>query len=270
MGQTLLRKNRIARTSGEHRHDFPQLLLGCRGVTECEFDSNGQGVGPDKMVLVPGDASHGYEGKGEDSELLVIDIQFDDPAVQLFESTADRALNDHLFNSPRFLDMSPSIRSLVAHAAWQLGHPTTTGDSGQVLAQQWALMLIAQIYQTLEQSPEHASRRQLLSPALLNRLIDQRIAEPLDNRQLAHLLNMSVSRLHRLFVMEFEATPQQYIMSRRMEWARHWLKLSQKPVGVIALDLGFADTASFSRAFQRCCGVSPSRFRQQQPGLSAV
>lgn len=261
MGQTLLRRNLIARTSGEHLHTYPQLLLGCKGVTECEFDRSGLGIGPDDMAIVPSHEQHGYVGRSEDSELLVIDIKFDDPALQLLESRADKPLNNHVFAGPRFLNMPPSLRSLVSHAAWQLNKAQTTGPSYQMLAQQWALMLIAQVYQSLEALPGELNHREQVNPALLNRLIDQQLAAPLDNKYLAYRLNMSLSRLHHVFQTEFEMTPQQYVMQRRMQWARHWLSQGRKPIGVIALDLGFADTASFSRAFHRCCGCAPSQFQ---------
>lgn len=156
--------------------------------------------------------------------------------------------------------MPPSLRSLVSHAAWQLNKTETTGPARQMLAQQWALMLITQVYQSLEALPGELNRREQVNPALLNRLIDQQLATPLDNKHLAHRLNMSLSRLHNVFQTEFEMTPQKYVMQRRMQWARHWLSQGCKPIGVIALDLGFADTASFSHAFHRYCGCSPSQY----------
>lgn len=260
MEQTLLRRNLIARTSGEHLHTYPQLLLGCKGVTECEFDRSGLGIGPDNMAIVPSHEQHGYAGRNEDSELLVIDIKFDDPALQLLESRADKPLNKHIFVGPRFLNMPPSLRSLVSHAAWQLNKTEMTRPVRQMLAQQWALMLITQVYQSLEALPGELNRREQVNPALLNRLIDQQLATPLDNKYLAHRLNMSLSRLHNVFQTEFEMTPQKYVMQRRMQWARHWLSQGCKPIGVIALDLGFADTASFSHAFHRYCGCSPSQY----------
>lgn len=263
MEQTLLRRNLIARTSGEHLHTYPQLLLGCKGVTECEFDRSGLGIGPDDMAIVPSCEQHGYAGRNEDSELLVIDIKFDDPALQLLDSRADKPLNKHVFAGPRFLSMPPSLRSLVSHAAWQLNKTQPTAPSHQMLAQQWALMLITQVYQSLDALPGELNHKEQVNPSLLNRLIDQQLASPLDNKHLAHRLNMSVSRLHKVFQAEFEVTPQRYVMQRRMQWARHWLSQTTKPIGVIAMDLGFADTASFSHAFHRYCGCPPSQYQTE-------
>ena len=50
----------------------------------------------------------------------------------------------------------------------------------------------------------------------------------------------------------------------RKDRARVWLKYSELPIETIALRLGFSDHASFSRAFKRWNGRSPTAFRLDQ------
>jgi AraC-like DNA-binding protein len=47
----------------------------------------------------------------------------------------------------------------------------------------------------------------------------------------------------------------------RLRRAAHWLENTEKPIGEIALDLGYTDASNFTRAFRRQTGVSPKTFR---------
>lgn len=49
----------------------------------------------------------------------------------------------------------------------------------------------------------------------------------------------------------------------RFERAREMLAQARTTVSQVAEELGFSDTANFSRAFRRHCGVTPSDFQQQ-------
>ncbi len=94
----------------------------------------------------------------------------------------------------------------------------------------------------------HAVRRYLWSPNLGPSMLCQR-------------LSISRSKLYRL--MEAEGGVSRYIQRQRLLWA--YASLSDpsidQPVTAIADELCFADTSSFSRAFRREFGASPSDVR---------
>lgn len=50
----------------------------------------------------------------------------------------------------------------------------------------------------------------------------------------------------------------------RLEGARRALAASDAPLKAIAFDLGFAEQASFTRAFRRWTGQAPSEYRKRQ------
>ncbi len=93
--------------------------------------------------------------------------------------------------------------------------------------------------------------------------ISQHFATPISVEALAGACNMSVSALERRFRKHLGKTPRQYIVEVRLDNARQLLLDTEKPIGTIALETGFADHSHFTRAFTRHFGRSPRRVRRQ-------
>ncbi|MEO1152233.1 MAG: helix-turn-helix domain-containing protein, partial [Pseudomonadota bacterium] len=63
-----------------------------------------------------------------------------------------------------------------------------------------------------------------------------------------------------------------FIVEMRMERARDLLMRSRLPIEEVAARVGYSDRATFSKAFQRRVGLSPSMYRrrlQASQGLKA-
>ncbi len=93
--------------------------------------------------------------------------------------------------------------------------------------------------------------------------IDQHFASNISVASLAGACNLSVSALERRFRKHLRKTPHQYISDVRLDNARQMLKETDKPIGTIALETGFADHSHFTRAFSRKFGVAPSKARRE-------
>ncbi|GAB5449844.1 MAG: hypothetical protein Hals2KO_01720 [Halioglobus sp.] len=78
---------------------------------------------------------------------------------------------------------------------------------------------------------------------------------------LASACNISVSALERRFRKHLDKTPRQYINEVRLNHARQILLETDKPIGTIAVETGFADHSHFARAFRRHFGLTPSAAR---------
>ena len=94
--------------------------------------------------------------------------------------------------------------------------------------------------------------------------ICQHFASDISVDALAAACNISVSALERRFRKHLQKTPHQYINDMRLDNARQMLRETDKPIGIIALETGFADHSHFTRAFTRKFGLAPSRDRQQR------
>jgi AraC family transcriptional regulator len=99
---------------------------------------------------------------------------------------------------------------------------------------------------------------------LVTEFIEQHLAEEISLTTLAKLVKLSPYHFARAFRHSFGIPPHRYHMVRRMERARHLLLRSAFPVTQIGVRLGFRETSSFTRAYRRYGGMTPSEFRRQQ------
>ncbi len=80
-------------------------------------------------------------------------------------------------------------------------------------------------------------------------------------QELARALSTSERTLHRKLKQVSGESPKTFIDRIRVETARMLLETSAKPVKELASSAGFADEASFRRAFRRFAGMAPSAYR---------
>jgi AraC-like DNA-binding protein len=99
-------------------------------------------------------------------------------------------------------------------------------------------------------------------------LVDNRYSEPLDLGILAREAHVSPRHFSRSFRRIFGETPHQYLISRRLERARHLLRTTGLSVAQICLEVGFTSVGSFTTTFTRHVGVSPTTFRKAYAGPS--
>lgn len=82
--------------------------------------------------------------------------------------------------------------------------------------------------------------------------------------ELAARLHLSQRTLHRRLEDE-NSSLREIRETLRRDLAVDWLTKSQRPLGQIAADLGFADAGSFYRAFIGWTGIGPRDYRRQHP-----
>lgn len=258
MNNSQARRNLIALQSGEHCHDYAQVLIGWRGRMDCEFSDNSGRLTNGMAALVPSSASHLYAGLSEESELLVIDVSLNDPYIQALEQACELKFSETLFRRPEFITLDVAAMPLLDFAAGQLQRGAELG--GALLNCQLVSLFMTQLVQRYSSAPP-LPRDSRLALVELNRLIDRRLAEPPCNAELAAALNLSESHFNYLFQRKFAMTPQQYVMSRRMQRAQFLLLNSSMSLAAVADEVGFADASSFSRAYKNRFKQTPGSTR---------
>src|SRR5919107_6035649 len=98
-------------------------------------------------------------------------------------------------------------------------------------------------------------------------LIDARYAEPLDVAAIAHAAHASPAHFSRSFKAAFGETPHQYLLTRRIERAKHLLSYTSLSVTEVSLEVGCQSLGSFSAAFRRLVGASPRSYPRSVPPM---
>lgn len=106
--------------------------------------------------------------------------------------------------------------------------------------------------------------------ALLSTLlyIQTHLDQDLSLEVLADRVGFSAFHFHRLFRETIGEAVKEYVRRLRIERAAYRLKLSDQTILQIALDAGFKTHESFTRAFKRQFGLTPSAFRSDFLRLS--
>ncbi len=96
---------------------------------------------------------------------------------------------------------------------------------------------------------------------LLKEVIELHLFSNLKLEQLAKLCNQSLSSFKREFKKEFNDSPTNYIIGKKVEKAQELLKLTKLSINEIAYEVGFQDQLYFTRLFKKRTGMTPSNFR---------
>jgi AraC-like DNA-binding protein len=100
--------------------------------------------------------------------------------------------------------------------------------------------------------------------------IDQHLSETLLCKDLASLVNLSISHFIRAFRVSFGCSPHAYVTRRRIELAQGLMLATDAPLGQIALECGLADQAHLSRLFKHVVGDSPAAWRRARSQPSGM
>ncbi len=260
MNNSQTRRNLIARQSGEHCHDYAQVLIGWRGQMDCEFRQQAHRLSNGTAALVPASAEHLFEGLSDDSELLVIDLSAADPYIQALERACHLSFSETLFQRPEFISLSPEIIPLLDYAAGQLQRGKE--QTNPVVSCQLVSLFMTQLCRSYSAQQAMPVANQRLRVAALDNIIDRRLAYPPDNAELANAMNLSESHFYYLCQRQLGMTPQRYMMCRRMQRAQFLVLNSQMPLVALAAEVGFADGSSFSRAYKNFFQQTPGKARR--------
>jgi len=106
------------------------------------------------------------------------------------------------------------------------------------------------------------AHRQALDRACL--LLEERFDDPPELEALAKAAGMSPFHFSRVFKEMTGQAPKQYLKRIRLDRAAYYLKYSDWQVVDVGLACGFQNHESFTRAFQKLHGQSPSAYRRNQ------
>ena len=227
--------------SGEtrsHHHDYHQLVLPVEGRLSMEIDGQGGDVSNTELALISAGKDHQFAGS-EHNCFVVADV----PA----------SLAPELEKLPAFIKLDRALAQYVSFLHQQLSRPGSAATSER----QMLLLLIELLKERFGQRLRLDRRIETLRD-----YIDDHFQQPLSQQQMAAIANLSPRQMNDVFRRELGATPQQYLVERRMQHARQLLADGELQVQQIAEQSGYGSLASFSDRFRRHFGISPRHFRR--------
>lgn len=82
--------------------------------------------------------------------------------------------------------------------------------------------------------------------------------------ELAGKACLSVYHFLRSYRKRYHETPRQYLIRRRLEFAKNLLETTELSITEICLESGFSSLGTFSTLFRRRTGFSPSDYRARR------
>jgi AraC family transcriptional regulator len=79
--------------------------------------------------------------------------------------------------------------------------------------------------------------------------------------KLASITGLSIYHFSRSFKQAAGIGPQRYIIQRRLERAKTLIRRTNRPLAMIAREVGFLDQSHLTAAFRREIGITPGRYR---------
>lgn len=138
------------------------------------------------------------------------------------------------------------VESINKELFYQLSERVVT-DQRTIYKQLWAIPALKPVTQK-------ALYKQLLQA---KDFMDTHFCEPIGIEQMAAQAAMSEFHFIRMFKLSFGSAPYQYLLSKRLHLAHNLLQ-SGCGISQVALDCGFADLFSFSKAFKKYFGAAPT------------
>lgn len=106
------------------------------------------------------------------------------------------------------------------------------------------------------------------SDASFIKLIRENSSYNFTTKELARVACMSQSTFKREFARIFATSPGKWLREQRIIRAIALLRNTQKSISEIAFDLGYSDTAAFSKAVKMATHINPTDYREKSSNLA--
>jgi AraC-like DNA-binding protein len=120
-------------------------------------------------------------------------------------------------------------------------------------------VLVEEIARSLAQKPSPASGNDVVRRA--QQWVEAHLERKISLRDLARLVDCSVSTLRRQFQLALGMPPYEWVLQIRLQRARRLLTTTTMRIKEVAAQTGFDDPFQFSRTFKERAGCSPRQFR---------
>jgi AraC family transcriptional regulator len=164
---------------------------------------------------------------------------------------------------PRLFFENPSLWNSVQKLKEMLENPTFEDQS---YFEALGRLLVHEVMRAHSAAPTNQPpARGGLAPwqqRIVTGYIEEHLTETIPLATLAGLVHLSSYYFCRAFKQSLGVPPHRYHISRRIELAKRMLLEREQSVTHIGLALGFGETSSFSAAFRKATGTTPTSYQR--------
>jgi AraC family transcriptional regulator len=234
------------------REDGETLIDGLPRSTQREFNC--------KLSLVPaGHRFYGWQTPRVLTRVTYFYIDLQDPMSDPESANASRTIRPRLF----FFDQA------IWDTALKLKAEVGNADPGShQYAEALCVVLVHELFRLEGTNTAAATRVRGGLPAWqqkrVTEFIEEHLSEHIPLTALAELVDLSLYHFAHAFTQSFGMPPHRYHWARRMDRAKSLLRMPALSVTQIGSQIGFCETSSFTRAFRKFTGLTPSEYRRRQ------
>jgi len=211
---------------------------------------------PGDLIVMRANQENSWEGSGEIDELQI----FIDPRL-LVEAAAE--LSDKTFGLVEGIGIrDPLVSAIATRIVEELSNP---GSSSQLVGDAMAHALTAQLVSRHSNFRAVTALQRIDMPAHKVRAaieyIEAHLNHDLSIDLIAAAVNMSAFRFARGFKKETGRSPHQFLLERRVEYAKDLLRSTDRKLVDIAQSVGFANQSHFAAVFRQRCQMTPMAYR---------
>lgn len=100
--------------------------------------------------------------------------------------------------------------------------------------------------------------------------IENRIEEKIDYGELERATGFSIAHIRDIFVMKTGISLSRYILIRKISNAAYEILYNKQSITDIATKYGFTNYDTFTRAFKRITGLTPTEFKKKRPPVGNI
>jgi AraC family transcriptional regulator len=198
-------------------------------------------------------------------------------AFSILTAKQDHAFDNYMagyFHHPVFFEsVAPASSTLFRDKLNHLIHSIHKGEAEELINREWFLDLVEKIifheygnYVALNgiSSVKWTTRKELLQRLQAGRqYMTESFLQVKEIAEVAAVCNLSEFHFYRSFKEAFGITPYQYLLNCRLNLAKELIRQNNQSLSSIALVCNFPDLFTFSKAFKRHFGISPSGMTRQ-------
>jgi AraC-like DNA-binding protein len=236
----------------KHRHDTYAICLTTTGVLAFDYRGNSEISTPGQVVVLHPDEVHdGYAGTEEGFGYRQLYVK---PAL-IFEAV--QTIYPHSCSLPFVRTPVTTNRKLSAAII------SAFEGTREPLAIDSLIVQVAEGLMEADPSCKHVLLpRHLDVPALkrARQYLDTQKTRVVHSSELEAVTGLTRYDLARQFRIMCGTSPYRYLLMRRLDFARQQL-IQGRSLVEVAIEVGFADQAHFSRMFKAAFGITPALYR---------